>query len=220
MPTKSMPKEKCAVETAHSRRLRWVAPLIPFNRPPPPPVSAIDKVQWTPMNGSQPLPPTALLGGDDYDREKADLWGHRQINPLYVCRVQFSDGGVHPGKLVPTGRALKCNVSYGGQGSSYDSFEVATTPLRIAGVWASGPPTPGSHMLLGGHEADGRPLYVCRANYIEQLRYDEPIVGSFGTQGTLDHGVHPGKLVAGKCDVEWGGRELALDQDIQAYWLP
>lgn len=43
---------------------------------------------------------------------------------------------------------------------------------------------------VAGHEANGAPLYVCRADY----------------QG----GVHPGKVVAGNCNIGWGGMEVAL----------
>jgi len=41
-----------------------------------------------------------------------------------------------------------------------------------------------------GHEANGTPLYVCRANY--------------------NGGVHPGKVVAGNCNIGWGGNEIVL----------
>ena len=41
-----------------------------------------------------------------------------------------------------------------------------------------------------GEAEDGRNLYVCRARY--------------------EGGLHPGKVVSGRCNIGWGGREIAL----------
>lgn len=45
--------------------------------------------------------------------------------------------------------------------------------------------------IRGGIDQDGRvPLYICRAHHI--------------------NGIHPGKLLSGKCNIGWGGGEVVL----------
>lgn len=45
--------------------------------------------------------------------------------------------------------------------------------------------------VVGGIE-HGSPLYICHANY--------------------NKGVHPGKIVAGNCNISWGGKEISVPQ--------
>lgn len=105
--------------------------------------------------------------------------------PLYVCRASYN-GGVHPGKVV----AGSCNIGWGGKEIVLHSFEVlSTNALREPGIWTSGI-VPGHSYYSAGHEANGTSLYICRASY----------------RG----GLHPGKVVAGKCNFGWGGNEIAL----------
>ena len=54
-------------------------------------------------------------------------------------------------------------------------------------AWVKGPSAKG--MITGGSET-GRSLPVCRAAY--------------------KSGTHPGKVVAGKCNIGWGGKEIVL----------
>ncbi len=54
--------------------------------------------------------------------------------------------------------------------------------------WERGPGIP-SNALVGGQEP-GRSLYVCHAPH--------------------NGGVHPGKVVAGNCNIGWGGKEVVL----------
>lgn len=55
-----------------------------------------------------------------------------------------------------------------------------------------GQPLP-DDIVAGGDQPDPRfTLYVCRASY--------------------NGGVHPGKLIAGKCNIGWGGDEISLSQ--------
>jgi hypothetical protein len=131
-------------------------------------------VTWVSAQSGQPLPASLLLGGRDNDLN-ADL---------YVCRVAIN-GGIHPGKLLNN----YCNVSYGNQGTQYRQFEVAVISGG-PGHWGPWNSADTADILLGGHEANGTPLYVCHMGY--------------------HNGVHPGKLVsAGACDFEWGGVEYS-----------
>jgi hypothetical protein len=155
-------------------------------------------VTWVPAQTGQPLPGNLLWGGKDYDQNKN----------LYICRVSLA-GGVHPGKLLNN----NCNVSYAGSGTEYHQFEVATISGG-SGHWGPWNPPAAADILLGGHEASGAPLYVCHANYIVH----GGVIGPLGSKDT-DHGPHPGKLVAGKCDLEWGGKEIAEDQYVQVFYL-
>lgn len=97
--------------------------------------------------------------------------------PLYVCRANHA-GGVHPGKLL----AGLCNIGYGGR------EVVLRAPFEVLvgnGNW--GPPQGQLQGALIGGSEPGRSLPICRA--------------------TFNGGVHPGKVVAGKCNIGWGGRE-------------
>ena len=66
-----------------------------------------------------------------------------------------------------------------------------TTPAPAAGAlsWVAGPAIP-PNAVIGG-KAHGRDLLICR--------------------GTLQDGVHPGKVWEGKCHIAWGGKEVPLN---------
>jgi hypothetical protein len=114
--------------------------------------------------------PDAVVVGNDYG-----------ANSYYVCQA-FYEGGVHPGKVY----AGNCNIGYGGyeivvpnyriltgRGYHWVSAKFGQIPIRA---------------VMGGHESNGQPLYVCRAFY---------------------HGEkHPGKIVGSNCNFGWGGREI------------
>ncbi len=111
----------------------------------------------------------------------AVMGGQERGRTLPICRGAYQ-GGTHPGKLV----AGKCNIGWGGREITLGSFEILTSNnARLA--WVPGPTAAG--MVIGGQEP-GRTLPICRGAY----------------QG----GTHPGKLVAGKCNIGWGGREITL----------
>lgn len=111
----------------------------------------------------------------------AVVGGSEPGRTLYLCRG-WHQGGLHPGKVV----GGNCNIGYGGSEVRLSTFEVLVrTNLTWAPYTGSIPP----NALQGGQERD-RVLYVCRA----------PHAG----------GVHPGKVVAGNCNIGYGGRELAL----------
>lgn len=126
------------------------------------------------------VPADAIIGGQEPARQ------------LPVCRARHGQGGnigVHPGKLV----AGKCNIGWGGREVELTQFEVLTgDPRHVTWLPAVGGVIPPG-AFVGGEEP-GRKLIVCRA--------------PFGQGGNI--GVHPGKLVAGKCNIGWGGREHAL----------
>ena len=100
---------------------------------------------------------------------------------LAVCRAAYK-GGTHPGKVV----AGKCNIGWGGKEIVIGKFEVMTNK-GVTLAWVKGPSAKG--MIIGGSER-GRSLPVCRAKY--------------------KSGTHPGKVVAGKCNIGWGGKEIVL----------
>ena len=110
--------------------------------------------------------------------------GYNNGMPLYVCRAAYS-GSYHPGKLV----SGKCNISYGGREIEAQTYQVAVG----SGSW-SRPKQGYVGALIGGQEP-GRTLYVCRVNFIEA-----------GTG--IRHGYHPGKVVDGRCNFGFGGKEL------------
>ena len=111
----------------------------------------------------------------------AFVGGSEGSRKLAVCRAAYK-GGTHPGKVV----AGKCNIGWGGKEIVLSRFEVMTNK-GVTLAWVKGPSAEG--MIIGGSDA-GRSLPVCRAAY----------------QG----GTHPGKVVAGKCNIGWGGKEIVL----------
>ena len=141
--------------------------------------------------GSTPKPSTgtqtASLGGVAWASSTgkmpsyAVIGGKEGSRSLQICRAAYK-GGTHPGKVV----AGKCNIGWGGKEIVLTSFEVMTN--RTAKLsWVKGPSAAG--MVIGGKE-NGRTLPVCRASY--------------------KSGTHPGKVVAGKCNIGWGGKEIVL----------
>jgi hypothetical protein len=111
----------------------------------------------------------------------AFIGGSEGSRKLAVCRAAYKDG-THPGKVVEG----KCNIGWGGKEIVIGKFEVMTAKgVKLA--WVKGPSAKG--MIIGGSET-GRTLPVCRAAY--------------------KGGTHPGKVVAGKCNIGWGGKEIVL----------
>jgi hypothetical protein len=142
---------------------------------------------------------------------EAQIAGH-DVNgqPLYICRVHREDGSEHPGKTGPhlvdsQGQVVAC-YPYGDQeiqSREFDLLLFAERPER-ATKWILVPPgqtlAPGS--VVGGHEADGTPLYVCR------VRHREPD-GSYS--------VHPGKFRPGLkgAHYAYGDQELCSESDYE-----
>lgn len=89
--------------------------------------------------------------------------------------------GWHTGKLL-NGR---CNFGWGGAEIVAGQYQV----LRGYGVWRR-PFGDLDRAYIGGGSGNER-YRICRAPY----------------RG----GVHPGKVVAGRCNIGWGGRELVID---------
>jgi hypothetical protein len=114
----------------------------------------------------------------------AVLGGQEPGRSLFVCRANYQNG-VHPGKVV----GGNCNISYGGREIEIPNYETLTNSgVTLRWVAASGGQVPAG-AVQGGQES-GRSLFVCRVNY----------------QG----GVHPGKVVAGNCNIGYGGREIEI----------
>jgi len=105
--------------------------------------------------------------------------------PIFVCRANYN-GGMHPGKVV----AGNCNIGYGGNEIVLQHYVVLMGPLTMRSLWVEGF-SPANRNFRAGVDSDGvTPLYVCRALY--------------------NGGLHPGKVVAGNCNITYGGREVVL----------
>ena len=110
--------------------------------------------------------------------EDAVIGGREGGRDFPVCRVRFK-GGVQPGKVV----AGRCNVGWGGDEFALSGFEV----LAIGPHWIRGGGTLPQDIAIGGRDRR-KPLPICRAAH--------------------RRGMHPGKVVAGRCNFGWGGREI------------
>lgn len=125
---------------------------------------------WVPAGGGNG-PAGAVQGGGEGD------------HAIFICRAPWQ-GGVHVGKVVGT----TCNFGWGGQEITVPSYEVL-----VGALWRWVPASGGSVpplAVVGGHEANGSPQYVCRAYY--------------------NGGMHPGKVVGANCNIGWGGAEVTL----------
>ena len=111
------------------------------------------------------------------------IGGREPGRTLPVCRAAFNKG-VHPGKVV----AGKCNIGWGGKERTFTSYQVLVASSKsFRWMKTTGRLPKGAY--VGGKEP-GRSLVICRA--------------------PLNKGVHPGKVVAGKCNIGWGGKEHTL----------
>lgn len=142
--------------------------------PPPAASSAYTGVDWKSASGGVLLPGAKPAG--------------REANgaPLYVCSAPFANGE-HPGKTRPGFSG--CNIGYGGKEHTVPVYKLMIgterwVPARNGQV----PP----NALQAGSEADGRPLFVCRAQF----------------RG----GVHPGKIgpATNGCNIGFGGNEITI----------
>lgn len=119
--------------------------------------------------------------GPSFMMSFANTYGWEPGRQLYVCKAE-AHGGMHPGKVVGEG----CNIGYGGREEVYPDFEVYMGP----GKWV--PKYEGltsMNAVEGGYEP-GRNLMVCLAQ--------------------AHGGWHPGKVVAGNCNIGYGGFEEVI----------
>ena len=112
---------------------------------------------------------------------RAFLGGSEAGKGLAICRAVFQ-GGVHPGKVVNG----KCNIGWGGREYTIAGYEVLVSNNAKL-VWVPGPSA--VRMVPGGQE-NGKSLFICQAAY--------------------QNGLHPGKVVNGKCNFGWGGSEIIM----------
>jgi hypothetical protein len=137
-------------------------------------------IQW--RDAQSPFNPGigAIIGGPGNAPEPG--------SPMYICRGQVG-GSVTPGKWVKG----NCNVAFGGK-------EVVLTQYQIAYGDAVWQPYAGTSygLLRTGTDADGTPLFSCRAHYNPGF-----------PQG--DQGNQPGKLLNGACRIPLGGGELVIN---------
>jgi len=146
------------------------------------------------LNEGHNIPREAIQGGGEN--------GH----PLYICRAYF-EGGVHVGKASPN-FAKGALIGWGGQEIEMGTYEILIGDSRaIRWLDVHGGFAP-EHVqqyrpVEGGHEIDGRPIFV--------------------GQGLIDGGrggTHPGKIQLGGSGVliPYGGEERELhDYKILCY---
>ena len=105
---------------------------------------------------------------------------------LYLCTAPYA-GGYHPGKLRPGFGG--CNIGYGGSEYTVSEYDVLTGYGQWAG--ATGGNVPGN-AIQAGAEANGTPLFACRAWHAG--------------------GLHPGKVRPGfnGCNIGYGGSEISI----------
>ncbi|MEM7040362.1 MAG: DM9 repeat-containing protein, partial [Bacteroidota bacterium] len=147
--------------------------------------------------------------------------GEEPGRKLPVCRAWYN-GGWHPGKVVENA----CNCGHGGREIRARHYQVLSgqatfkwvrkcdlptghiSPKRgytvcARGSWqrANQSPSTAHHAtwfpFKGGQESCGTPLVLASANY-----------GRYG--------IHPGKIVSGRCNFGYGGREVSEPHD---YWV-
>jgi hypothetical protein len=155
--------------------------------PPPPPPKQVEVIVVEKEYDMFPAPISSHYFWKKFPNgevpRRAVVGGHEGGMTLYICQA-FYHGGVHPGKLV----AGRCNITYGGVEIMRDNYRL----LVGEGLdWRQ----PGRrevprNAVPGGFE-NGAPLYICHAHY------------GF-------HGVHPGKVVAGNCNIGYGGQEIRI----------
>lgn len=118
----------------------------------------------------------------DYIPSNAVVGGYEQNRTLYICKAPYGNG-MHPGKVVDD----NCDIGYGGQEIVIPSGDYQIlTGSGFSWVKARNGMLP-NNAVSGGHE-NGRPLYICRVNYIG--------------------GKHPGKIVGRFCNFSYGGKEI------------
>lgn len=135
------------------------------------------QVNWLQAQGGA-IPNGTITGGHEANGDQ-----------LFPCTAPYA-GGFHPGKVRPG--LGGCNIGYGGSEVMVYNYEIPTG----FGHWAnaSNGNIP-NNAIQAGAEANGQPLYVCRAWY--------------------SGGIHPGKVRPGfrGCNIGYGGSEI----EIQTY---
>lgn len=104
---------------------------------------------------------------------------------LYACRARLANGSEQPGRIRTP--MLGCAVTYGGLEWSIGAYQVLRDEGPKTAKWVPGNSVPKGAYTVG-READGTPLYLCRAK-----------LG--------DGGLQIGKLGAGACVYGRGGKE-------------
>ncbi|KAJ2026653.1 hypothetical protein GGI06_000058 [Coemansia sp. S85] len=92
----------------------------------------------------------------------------RDGRPLYIARAFFK-GGLHPGKAAPHLANGGFATGYAGQAVELNEYFVLCGDINRAQWVAEKGPVPrqshGLALVEGGHEANGEPLYIAKANY-------------------------------------------------------
>lgn len=127
-----------------------------------------------------------------YIPANAVVGGYEPDRSLYLCQARYNDG-VHPGKVVDG----RCNITYAGREIPRDFFRILVGNgfhwSRANGYYNNVP----MNAVPGGFE-NGRPLFICQGFYAD--------------------GVHPGKVVAGNCNIGFAGKEIVLQNYKVLVW--
>lgn len=120
--------------------------------------------------------------------------GVNGLSPVFIIRAKYRDG-IHPGKWVFGNTAL---ISWGGEEHCASQFEIYTGPVKWVAVKGKAIPP---EAIVGGHEADGRKLYIARAKFEKGI-----FTGKAGTH------------LAKGCCVGYMGKEYAIeDYEVLVY---
>lgn len=154
---------------------------------------AQDPANWpTVIDGNPSMGPYAWVDGptaiQNGQKANAVLGGAQDSLQLYICRASLSDG-VHPGKFFNN----QCNIGWG------KTEVVKTTDYQLlvnaqpsySGYLSQSWVAPGTPSTFVGGSVAAGPLRVCHGSYNGQW--------------------HPGKEWQGKCNIGYGGAEVATD---------
>lgn len=107
-------------------------------------------VRWIPSTATHWNPKTARV-------EPVPMAADDTALSRWICRARYR-GSLAPGWH---GIATGCEIEYGGAAIAIDRFELAVGWGHW--MWAIRPGAIPTHAIAAGAEADGRPLYICRA---------------------------------------------------------
>jgi hypothetical protein len=143
------------------------------------------EASWIAVANGEAMPSGAAVGGDEPEKRYEDA--SEPAKTFYVCRANVG-GAIQVGKVVAGGA---CELTHWGVPRLVERFEVLEALdsdwLPMRSDRPGGVPTDG--LVIGGREADGPSVYVCRATSICKMRNTD------GTTGVCTiEGRHPGSL--------------------------
>ena len=138
--------------------------------------------------------------------------GYDANGAVKICHANYKNG-VHPGQLINRG----CRISYAGKAFISKKYQILNSSQLASWkasytlnnfiyndkhpieTWYYNQPNSNLTPVVGGHEANGNKLYICRVLY--------------------KNSIHVGKVVTGACDIGYRGKELRLQQNYQVLFF-